>query len=347
MSHRDSRFGLAQCAAAALGIAAGGVTAYLGAKQVLRRRRRFDLNGRTAIVTGGSRGLGLSIARELAGHGANVVICARDERELRAAQDELEDLGAQVLALECDVTQQDEVANVVHRARERFGSIDVLINNAGTISVGPASQMRLADYHDAMDVNFEGPLMFILEVLPEMRHRRSGRIVNIASFGGKVPAPHMAPYCASKYALVGLGETLRTELCGENVFVTTVCPGLVRTGSAAYAHFKGQHSKEKAWFEGGANAPLITTAPERLARRVVQAMIDGDAELITPWPAKLQVMLHGLSPTLGQEIGAIMNRWLPGDPGTAAARRSLTGAEVETVIDPLNAARQARNLPGE
>jgi short-subunit dehydrogenase len=306
-----------------------GVAAYLTARTMIRRRRYLDLNGTVAIVTGGSRGIGLEIARELARRGARITICARNERELRAAQEELEQIGAQVLAITCDVTQQDEIANVVHQTRQHFGPIDVLINNAGIISVGPVSHMSLADYRDAMDINFEAPLLFMLEVMPEMRERGSGRIVNITSFGGKVATPHLAPYCASKFALVGLSETLRMELADDGVFVTTVCPGLTRSGSSVHALFKGQQAKEHAWFKAGANAPLITISSARLARKVVDALQHGDAEVIAPLIAKLQVMMNGVCPNTVSTLGTLANALLPGRTDDRVGDHARSGGDVE------------------
>ncbi|MGN6506334.1 MAG: SDR family NAD(P)-dependent oxidoreductase [Tepidisphaeraceae bacterium] len=295
----------------ALALATVAIGGAMLTRGILRFRRHMDLRGKVAIVTGGSRGIGLAIARELVERGAKVTICARDELEMRDALEDLEARGGDVLAVTCDVTQADEISNVVDRTRERFGPVDVLVNNAGIIVVGPASAMTIADYRDTMDVNFEAPLLFMLDVIPEMRQRRQGRIVNIASFGGKVPAPHLATYCASKFALVGLSETLRTELAEENVFVTTVCPGLVRSGSSGHAKFKGQHRAEHAWFEAAANSPAMTIAPDRLARQVVDALVVGQAELITPISAAIEAKLHGLLPGVAAEVITFFNRFLP------------------------------------
>lgn len=327
---------------ATLATGLAGAGAFLATRAIVRSRRHFNLEGRVAIVTGGSRGIGLALAHELTRRGAKIVICARKEEELRAAQDELEQAGADMLSVICDVTQQDEIANVVRQTRDRFGRIDVLVNNAGTISVGPVSHMKLADYRDAMDTNFEGPLLFMLDVIPEMRKRGSGRIVNIASFGGKMPAPHMAPYSASKFALVGLSETLRTELADDGVYLTTVCPGLVSSGSTINAKFKGQKAKERAWFETGDNAPGITITPQQLARQVVNALQNGDAELVTPLPAKLAAVAHGLSGGISAEVIVLMNRLLPKRSTAPSADFASYGRNINEKVDPHTARRQRR-----
>jgi NAD(P)-dependent dehydrogenase (short-subunit alcohol dehydrogenase family) len=181
--------------------AAAGVL--FAARTAVRFSRRIDFRGRTVLITGGSRGLGLLLARHLGREGAKLVLLARDEDELDRAKDDLWRIPAEVLTIRCDVTTEGEVDEAVRRATEHFGRIDVLINNAGIITVGPMELMTLADYADAMKVHFWGPLYTTLAVLPQMRIRGEGRIVNISSIGGKVPVPHLAPYCASKFALTG------------------------------------------------------------------------------------------------------------------------------------------------
>ena len=230
-----------------LPLVAAGVGTWLALK-ALGRRKYYDLRGKVVFVTGSSRGLGLLLARQLAREGARVVLCARDQAELDRAFQELSARGAHVLAVPCDVTRQDQVQAAVNAVLARWGRIDVLINNAGTIAVGPVETMTLEDYEEAMRTHFWGPLYMILAVLPGMRQRREGRIVNVSSIGGKVSVPHLVPYSASKFALVGLSEGLHAELAKDGIVVTTVCPGLMRTGSPRNATFKGQNRAEYAWF---------------------------------------------------------------------------------------------------
>jgi NAD(P)-dependent dehydrogenase (short-subunit alcohol dehydrogenase family) len=314
--------------AAAVGLTAAG---YLIGQAVVRSRRHYDLTDKVAIVTGGSRGIGLAIARELIARGAKVTICARHADDLALAEDELAGRG-DVLSVVCDVTQADEIRNVVEQTRARFGPIDVLVNNAANIVVGPQSHMKLADYRDAMDTIYEAALLFMLDVLPEMQRRGRGRIVNVASFGGKIPSPHLAPYAAAKHALVGLSESLRSELVNDGVYITTVCPGLVRSGSALRsAQFKGQHEKERAWFTAGDMTPVVSIDAGRLAARIVDALQNGDAELISPWPAAVQSSLHGLMPGLSTEVAGLVNRLLPNrshrPDGDRAKRGDTLGAD--------------------
>jgi short-subunit dehydrogenase len=289
----------------------------------------MSVSGATVLITGGSRGIGLELGRQLARKGAKLVLCARDERELRAAQEELESIGADVLAVVCDVTRTEDVGNAVQQAIDRFGQIDILINCAGIIMSGPVSHMKLNDYRQVMEINFFGTLNAILAVLPEMRRRREGRIVNIASFGAKFPSPHAAPYAASKFAVAGLSETLRSELANNGIYVTTVNPGFVRDGGLLNAVFKGDHESEKALGVTMSNLPLFTIDPRLLAKRIINALEHGDAELTTPLIPHLQAMFHGAFPTLNQELLSIANRLLPHRTARGDRPRESSGVSDE------------------
>ncbi len=291
-------------------LAFGGAVLLLG-RALLRHRRKWDLHGRTVLVTGGSRGLGLLIAHELLREGARVAICARDSETLARAHRQLAKDGGAVMALPCDVTIREEVDRVVGHVTEQFGPIDALINNAGTITVGPIDTMRLADFREAMNTNFWGALYAILAVVPDMRRRRSGRIVNIVSIGGKVAVPHLLPYSASKFALAGLSEGLRTELARDGIHVTTIYPGLMRTGSPRHALFKGRHRAEYAWFSISDSLPIASMDAARAARQIVQALRYGEAGRVLGLPARLGATAHGLFPALTAELLALLNRALP------------------------------------
>lgn len=310
-------------------IAVGAVA--LG-KFLWRKVNEYDLRGKTVLVTGGSRGLGLVLAREFAANGARVAICARDEEELQQASEDLESRGAEVMSVKCDVTNVPEVEEMVTRVRERFGKIDVLVNNAGTIQVGPLEVMKHEDFEHAMRTHFWGPLNTILAVLPEMRERQEGRIVNISSIGGKIAVPHLVPYSASKFALVGLSKGLFAELRKDGIVVTTVCPGLMRTGSPRNANFKGKHREEYAWFSISDSLPGISIKAERAARQIVDACKQGRAELIITAQAKMAVTFDALFPEMSAELMSLVNRVLPGPGGIG--ERSAKGRDSRSSWSP-------------
>lgn len=299
--------------------AAGAIVA---ARSIYRRINTYRFNDKSVLITGGSRGLGLVLARQLAREGARVSICARDVEELERAQDDLQQHGTDIFTIKCDVTNNAAVQDMVQAITNRFGGVDVLINNAGVIQVGPIDVMTIDDFKQAMNTHFWGPLQTILAVLPGMRERRQGRIVNISSIGGKISVPHLVPYSASKFALVGLSEGLRAELRKDGIVVTTVCPGLMRTGSPRNATFKGKHEQEYAWFSISDSLPVTSISAERAAAQIIDACRHGDAELVISVQAKLAVLFHGMFPGLTADALGLINELLPapGGIGTASAK---------------------------
>lgn len=305
----------------ALMLAAGCTGAFLAGRALSRRLFGYSLRDKVVLITGGSRGLGLVLAREFAREGAKIIICARRRDELEAARAQLKWLGAEVLAVPCDITDRPQVNEMVAFARDRFGRIDVLVNNAGVIQVGPLEVMTIEDYEEAMKTHFWGPLYTILAVMPEMRRRHEGRIVNITSIGGKISVPHLVPYSASKFALVGLSEGLRAELLKDGVVVTTVCPGLMRTGSPRHALFKGKHRAEYAWFAISDSLPVTSMNAVRAARQIISATKRGEAEVILTIQAQLAARFHGLFPgTTADLLGIVNGLLLPSAGGIGRAR---------------------------
>lgn len=285
---------------------------------------RYSFNEKVAIVTGGSRGLGLLIARELHRNRARLVLVARDLQELARAK---ADLGGDALTIPCDLTDLDQVRSAIQQTAQHFGKIDILVNNAGIIEVGPLQHMQTKDFERSMQLHFRAPLELIQQVIPHMRKQGGGRIVNIASIGGKIAVPHMAPYTASKFALVGLSDAFRSELARENILVTTVTPGLMRTGSEIHAKFKGDRAAEEKAFSGASKMPLASISAERAARKIVAACARGKPALVMPLPARLLIWANGIFPNLTARVLSLINHLLPspvgpeGDEARAGAER--------------------------
>ncbi len=317
--------------------AAAGI-AIAGCAYALRRYRRIDFAGKTVLISGASRGLGLELARRFAAEHANVVLLARDQERLTEAAQELKRYGIVTATQQCDVTKPEEVRRAVTSVIDEFRSIDVLVNNAGIIQVGPAENMNRDDYADALAVHFWAPFNLVAEVLPHMKGQGSGRIVNITSIGGKVAVPHLAPYVASKFALVGFSEAMRAELIKDGIYVTTVVPGLMRTGSHINAFFKGQHQKEYALFSI-ANA-LFSTSSERAARQILEACRYGKAEVIITTQARLLQLANCLFPNITAEVLGLVSWGLPSTrPGEGNALKP--GWQSQSFIAPSVLTRTA------
>lgn len=327
---------------------------YAGAVGAARMTRRIDFRNRVVLITGGSRGLGLVLARHFANEQARIAICARDEAELHAARSGLLRRGADVLAVQCDVTVKAQVDEMVRAVVDHFGRLDVLVNNAGTIVVGPVETMTLDDYADAMKTHFWAPLYAIMAAVPEMRRPGSGdsdsdrggggggRIVNISSIAGKISPPHLLPYNASKFALTGLSEGLRAELARDGVFVTTVCPGLMRTGSPRNALFKGRHRDEYAWFSIADSLPLTSMSADRAARKIIRACRYGQSEVVLSAQARLAAKFHALFPGVAEDLMAVINDLLlPGAQGGIGQARAR-GAQSQSPITRSNLTRLSR-----
>jgi NAD(P)-dependent dehydrogenase (short-subunit alcohol dehydrogenase family) len=305
---------------------------------VLRSRRTIDLAGKVIVITGGSRGLGLVLARALVARGARIAICARDESELARARQDLVQLGGDVFSAPCDVTDRDDVLRFLAMVEDDFGAIDVLINNAGTLQVGPLELMTADDFEQALAVNLRGPLHAMLGVIPAMRRRGAGRIVNIASIGGKVAIPHLAAYSTSKFALVGLSAAMRAELIQHGIYVTTVCPGLMRTGSPRHARFKGNHQAEYAWFTIGDSLSVSSVSAERAAQQIIRSFARGDAEVTISPQGKLLSLAHGIAPGLVQEVLGVVARFMPAANGS---RGTVQGKDAESAWAPSVLTRQS------
>jgi short-subunit dehydrogenase len=290
------------------------------------------------LITGGSRGLGFAMARELLSRGANVSICARSKSELESARRALKRNSSRLSTLSCDVADQEQVEAMVEAASRRFGPIDLLINNASIMQVGPLESMRVSDFEHAMEVNFWGTVHATFAVLPSMRARRSGHIVNITSIGGVLSAPHLMPYSSAKFAVRGFSEGLQAEIAKDGVRVTTVIPGFMRTGSPLHALFRGKQAREFAWFSGAALTPLTSMNARRAARKVVRGIERDRRYLILGWQAKALRLISSLMPRLLQRGLALVARGLPRGtaareaPGKAAASGGQLSSALSRVV---------------
>jgi NAD(P)-dependent dehydrogenase (short-subunit alcohol dehydrogenase family) len=302
--------------------ATAGVAAAAAAYSISVKRRTRD-RGRVVLITGGSRGLGLALAERYGRAGARLVLSSRNVEELTQARETLLERDAiqspdDVLLIPADLTDSAQAAMLVDHAIDHFGHIDILINNAGIIEVGPVENQPLEAYRRAMATNFFAAVHTIHAALPHLLNRqgrtRDAAIVNIASIGGKFAMPHMLPYVASKFALVGFSQGLHAELRRKGVRVTTVCPGLMRTGGEAHAQFTGRIKEEQRWFTLAARTPIISASVRRAARKIYTAVADGRAEITITPQAWLAARVAGLAPETTQYFASLANHLLLPEP---------------------------------
>ena len=291
------------------------------------RTARYTLRNKVAVITGGSRGLGLVLARHICAQGGSVALIARDPDELARAKADLAARGGAVFTVQCDLLDSSQIGAAVRQIIDRFGKIDILINNAGIIEVGPLEHMTREDFERAMQLHFWAPYELVSQIVPEMRTWGGGRIVNISSIGGKVAVPHLAPYSVSKFALTGFSDAIRAELAHDNIHVTTVAPGMMRTGSHVNAKFKGKHDIEFARFAASAGAPLISMNADRAARKILAASRRGQPSLTLTFAARGAILGNALFPNLTGYVMKVINRFLPG-AADEAGNESQAGAQV-------------------
>ena len=288
----------------------------------------FHYRGKSVVITGGSRGLGLAMARELIKAGARVTLLARDENELAHARAQLmTHPRAEVLVLACDVTDNQQVAKALDQATEHFRTVDVWINNAGAITVGPFESMDERDFEAQLNLHLRANVGITQLLVPYFRRRGGGRIVNISSIGGAIPVPHLSAYCMSKYALAGFATSVAPELARENIHVTTAYPSLMRTGSPIQAVFKGDHQREYAWFSASDNVPFLSISAPSAARTILRAAADKRVEVYVGLPAKLGHLAHAQFPESFAWSLRAVSRLLPNRQ--SHARR--TGADIRAL----------------
>jgi len=272
-----------------------------------------------AVVLGGSRGLGLLIARELLTRGHRVVVAARDGDELERAAATLADWGP-VSTQRCDVRDRHEVGELVGRVEHTVGPIEVLVTVAGVIQAAPVESLVLHEFEDAMDTMAWGPIHAAMTVLPHMRRRGHGRIGTVTSIGGMVSPPHLLPYATAKFAAVGFSDGLAAALSGTGVTATTIVPGLMRTGGHEHARFGGDAPAEYAWFAPAASLPLVSVDADRAARRIVDAVLAGRPMVVLTPLAWLGIRVRGLAPATTTRVLGLVGRLLPDAPGRVGAR---------------------------
>jgi len=220
-----------------------------------------ELSGRTAVVTGGGRGIGAETARALAAAGARVVVSARTDTEIALVAAELAASGHEAHAVAGDVTDPASVERLFTEATTRLGQVDILVNNAGISSSAPLRRQSIEEWRRLFAVNVEGTFLVTRAFLPAMVEAKWGRVVNVASVAGRTGAPYIAAYAASKHAVVGFTRAVAAEVAASGVTVNAVCPGYVDTPMTDRSI---ENITAKTGLEAGeARRRLVEASPQR------------------------------------------------------------------------------------
>ncbi|NET03982.1 MAG: SDR family oxidoreductase [Symploca sp. SIO2B6] len=258
----------------------------------------------TAVITGASQGIGRATAYLLARKGYNIVLAARQHDRLEAVAGKIQEQGGQALAIPTDVTDIQQVNILIEKALETYTQVDVLLNNAGICMTAPMAQTSLEDWQKILNVNLWGYIYPIHALLPHFLERRQGTIINVGSFGGKMPLPHMSAYCTSKYAVTGLTETLRLELEPKGIHVCGVHPSVTNSDFLERAVFRGEgdnsNQRIRQQMEEMLKSPLASQ-PEAVAEDIWNLIKSPQAEIVVATGA-IATNLYRLAPNL--------TRWL-------------------------------------
>lgn len=305
-----------------------GLGLMAGALASLPSPAKKSYQGKTVGITGGSRGLGLALAKNFLLDGASVHLIARDSAELEKAREILQQFGPaeNIHLVPCDITIRAELTNAVTKIYRTSACIDLWINDAGAILVGPFDSMTMEDFDAQMRLHLYANIQATQELLPIFRRQKQGQIVNICSLGGRVAIPHMLPYDTSKFALAGFSQGITAELAQDNISVTTVFPATLRTGSPLQALFKGDMQKEFAWFANADVMPGLSMDADEAAKAILEAAREQRTELILPALGRLRLLAEVLLPELMAVSMSALNQILP-------QKNSLemkTGAELKT-----------------
>lgn len=260
------------------------------------------LQGRNAIITGANQGLGLAIAGAFVTAGANVMLCARDAAKLEDAANALRSSGRIILTEPADVSREDDCHRVVRRAIEQFGTVEILVNNAGIYGpLGPIEENDWEEWKRALEINLYGPVLMSRAILPHLRKAAYGKIIQISGGGATNPLPRISSYAASKAAVVRFAETLAEETRGSGIDVNSLAPGALNTrlldqvleagaervGASFYERALRQKEAGGAPLERGADLAvfLASSSSDGLTGKLLSALWDPWEELMDKLPS--------------------------------------------------------------
>lgn len=252
-------------------------------------------SNKTVVITGASSGIGKSTSFEFAKRGANLILVSRNQEKLNELENSLKKFNVKTMVCVCDVSNKTEVQKMSKLVLEKFSHVDILVNNAGFAIFDYVKNLTIEQIEDQMNTNYFGMIYCIKNFLPSMIDKNSGHIVNVASVAASFGLPGIAPYCASKYAMLGFSEGLKHELSSSNVDVTVVSPIMVRTNFFNHSSFK---KIKKSSF---------SLSPETVAKTIVKASTSKRLEIIVPSFVRVAIWIkhtipYVINPILGKSF---------------------------------------------
>lgn len=250
-------------------------------------------SGKVVVITGASRGIGKETALAFARKKATVVLASRDEKKMREVAGEIQKLGSQSLAIPTDVSVESSCRNLIERTMAAYGRIDVLVNNAGYGHYASVERLNMDDLEAIFRTNLFGSLWCIQAVLPHMKARRTGHIVNVSTVIAERSVPYMSAYCMTKFAMNAMDESLRLEVRKHGIDVSLVCPGLTKTDfqtNAGKVDFKAPVDNAKGM------------SPQKVGQKILEAVETRRRRVYLTTPGKLIVLLQRIWPGLVDEI---------------------------------------------
>ena len=264
------------------------------------------IRGKKALVTGAASGIGRSIALALASEGADLFLLDIDDERLATVVEEARSLGVEVIGRRCDVGEADQITENVKVLMDAWGKLDILVNNAGMLYYGHTEKMTEEQWNRLLAVNLYAPIQFIRQLLPLLRRQPDAHILNVCSVAGLVPKRKIAAYQMTKFALVGLSESLRAEYSPGGLGVTALCPGLVDTNLLDAA-------RERHWLTSKLSPPaFMQVSPDVVAARAIQAIRRNQGLVVITAYARFLWFLRRLSPRLLDTWQHMKDRKRPG-----------------------------------
>jgi len=311
----------------------GGLAGYFAFK---RKKRQFTYQGKVVLVTGGARGLGYIMARQLVEEGAKVIICARDADQLDKAYVLLRNHGEVTYPYVCDITEKENIVQLAYFIKKRFGRLDVLINNTGTITINPIEQLPLNNYKKFIESHLWGPMQLVRVLIPLLSKSREAKIVNIFSVGGKISLAKSQPYDVNEIVHAVFYDNISRVITGKNIKLTAIYPEFKDQDLPVNLKLKGHSEQELAWSKFNESRPLISLYAENVGKQILKTAQIGKKTLTLPFPRELARIVNNINTELNLTLCQLVDHLVPHDSGSSSIISAPQNATVHQKKTRLN-----------